>query len=51
MSRGLSVLAISTLKPFCSMGVITIKMISMTSMMSAIGTTLMSGIKSGALGL
>jgi len=37
ISVGLVTLAISTLMPFCNMGVTTIKMISRTSMMSAMG--------------
>ena len=39
MSEGLLTLANSTDKPFVSMGVTTMKMISSTSMMSAIGIT------------
>src|SRR3984957_3127212 len=43
--------AMSTVTPFCNMGVITMKMISNTSMMSAIGMTFGAAITSGALGL
>src|SRR5271165_2171646 len=38
---GLATLAMSTLTPFCSIGVMTIKMISSTSITSTIGVTLM----------
>src|ERR1044071_4174861 len=43
---GLSVLARSTLCPLCSIGVITMKMISSTSITSTIGVTLMSELTS-----
>src|SRR5687767_4034899 len=47
ISRGFFVLAISTLEmPFCNIGVITMKMISRTSMTSAIGVTLISEVTS-----
>src|SRR5882757_1409715 len=39
---GLFTLAMSTLMPFCNMGVITMKMISSTNITSTIGVTLMS---------
>ena len=44
ISRGLLTVAISTETPFCNMGVTTMKMISSTSMMSAIGMTLGAAI-------
>ena len=47
MGRGFSALAISTLTPFWSMGVMTMKMISSTSMTSAMGVTLISAIGPG----
>src|SRR5688572_15391305 len=46
ISDGLCVFAISTLTPFCSIGVTTMKMISRTSMTSAIGVTLISAVTS-----
>src|SRR5271156_6425326 len=42
MGVGLFTLAMSTLMPFCNMGVITMKMINNTSITSTIGVTLMS---------
>ncbi len=42
MARGLRALTMSTLTPFCSIGVITMKMISNTSITSTMGVTLMS---------
>src|SRR5271165_2349289 len=41
MGSGLLTLAMSTLTPFCSIGVMTMKMISSTSITSTIGVTLM----------
>src|SRR5277367_5959791 len=46
-----SALAMFTGSPFCSKGVITMKMMSKTSMMSAIGITFGAAITGGALGL
>src|SRR5580765_1425702 len=42
MGVGLSTFAMSTLTPFCNMGVTTMKMISRTSITSTMGVTLMS---------
>ena len=41
MGAGLFTLAMSTLTPFCNMGVMTMKMISSTSITSTMGVTLM----------
>ena len=41
MGAGLFTLAMSTLWPFCNMGVMTMKMISSTSITSTMGVTLM----------
>src|SRR5437016_14122083 len=41
MGVGLLVLAMSTLTPFCNMGVTTMKMMSSTSITSTMGVTLM----------
>src|SRR5271170_5190279 len=46
-----SALAMFTGRPFCNIGVITMKMISSTSMMSAIGMTFGAAITGGAFGL
>ena len=48
MSTGFVTLAISTLMPFCNMGVTTMKMISRTSMMSAMGIILGAAITGAA---
>src|SRR5262249_49934725 len=50
MSSGLLTLAISTVMPFCNMGVTTMKMISSTSMISAIEMTLGSDTTGAACG-
>ena len=46
-----SALAMFTGRPFCNRGVITMKIMSKTSMMSAIGMTFGAAITGGALGL
>src|ERR1700740_3125594 len=51
MSSGFETLAMSTETPFDSKGVTTMKIISSTSMMSAIGMTFGEAITGGALGL
>src|SRR5450432_3378957 len=49
MAIGFLVFAISTLTPLDNMGVITMKMMSMTSITSTIGVTLMSATGGGAV--
>jgi hypothetical protein len=49
MAMGFLVFTLSTLTPFDNMGVITMKMMSITSMTSTIGVTLMSATGGGAL--
>ena len=51
MSIGLATFAISTDIPFCNMGVTTMKMISSTSMMSAIGMMFGAAITGAAVAL
>src|SRR5215469_2236146 len=51
MSSGLGTRAISTETPFDSKGVTTMKIISSTSMMSAMGMTFGAAITGGAFGL
>src|SRR5689334_18676667 len=51
MGMGFLVLAKSTLTPFDNIGVMTMKMMSITSITSTIGVTLMSATGGGALNL